>query len=158
MANTINPVWYAEGGIFAAAVLPVVHHCSPTAAATIAANINLGPAIMVTGGTSTDFAAIKSAFESVYACMNITCEDVGGFRDTSTDPGYYVGAEPCTSPPPPSAPPPYVVDNDVIPSWAIAIIAAIGGLFLFVGICFCYVIQMEKAGKPVFITTVKPAV
>jgi hypothetical protein len=156
MATTVNYAWYSEGGIFAAAIVPVVHHCSATAATTIATNINLGSGIIVVGGGSTNFAAVKGAFESVYGCMNITCADVGGFWNDGAN-AYYTGADPCVDPSPPNAPPPSspIEPEEVIPSWAIAIIAVIAALFVFVGLCFAYVIQMEKSGKPIFVSMSK---
>merc|ERR1719388_134011 len=38
-------------------------------------------------------AAVKSAFEKTYACLGITCADVGGIIISGTE--YYEGAEPC---------------------------------------------------------------
>jgi hypothetical protein len=42
----------------------------------------------------TDFAAVKSALESTYGCLGITCADVGGVIDDGTG-TYKVGAAPC---------------------------------------------------------------
>lgn len=78
----------AEGVVFAAAVLPLVHACSPDAAKTIHDNMQTGQR------GSCDFAAVKSAFESVYDCMGVTCADVGGLYDSVTE-TYQEGAEPC---------------------------------------------------------------
>jgi len=75
----------AEGATFAAAVLPRVHACSPTDAKTIYDNMRVD-------APSTNFAAVKTAFENNYECMNIKCNDVGGLYSV-TD--YYEGAEPC---------------------------------------------------------------
>ena len=61
----------AEAAAFAAAVLPRVHSCSTTDAATIEAALKMD-------GTSTDFNTVKAAFERNYACMNVTCADIGG--------------------------------------------------------------------------------
>ena len=73
----------AEGAIFAAAVLPQVHACSATHATTIATNLAMT-------STSTDFNAIKAAFEACYSSMGITCADVGGLWNAgATPPGYY---------------------------------------------------------------------
>lgn len=39
--------------------------------------------------------AVKEAFESVYSCISITCEDIGGLLESEGK--YYEGAEPCTA-------------------------------------------------------------
>lgn len=76
-----------ELSAFAAAVLPVVHACSPADAALIHSNVKVG-------AVSTNFAAVKGAFERNYACMGITCKEVGGFYDGAVG-DYYSGAAPC---------------------------------------------------------------
>jgi hypothetical protein len=78
----------AEGATFAAAILPLVHACNEEAAATIYSNAKIGQ------NGSGDYAAVKSAFESVYECLGITCQDVGGLYDESTG-TYFEGASPC---------------------------------------------------------------
>ena len=77
----------AEGAAFAAAVLPRIHAASPGAANTIYNSMRVG-------ASKTDFKAVKSAFESVYADMGISCADVGGLWNEATK-GYYSGMEPC---------------------------------------------------------------
>jgi len=80
----------AEGAVFAAAVLPRVHAADPAAAKVIYDNMRVG-------APSTDFAAVKTAFESVYDSIGIKCEDIGGlFNDA--DNSYYAGMEPCGLP------------------------------------------------------------
>ena len=76
-----------EGAVFAASVLPRIHAADPKAAKIIYDNMKVG-------ATSTDQAAVKKAFESVYSDLGITCKQVGGLYSTS-DAGYYEGAEPC---------------------------------------------------------------
>jgi hypothetical protein len=76
-----------ELAAFAAAVLPLVHACSPDDAALIYNNAKVG-------ANSTNFAAVKGAFERNYACMGITCKEVGGFFDVAVG-NYYSGAAPC---------------------------------------------------------------
>jgi len=77
----------AEGAVFAASVLPRIHAADKKAAKIIYDNMKVG-------AMSTDQAAVKKAFESVYDDLGITCEHVGGLYSTS-DVGYYPGAEPC---------------------------------------------------------------
>ena len=77
----------AEGAIFAAAVLPVVHACDAGAAQTIADNVKVG------NQGSGNFAAVKTAFESTYECMGVNGDHVGGLYDTASA-SYYAGAEP----------------------------------------------------------------
>jgi len=77
----------AEGATFAAAVLPMVHAASSSAASTIHDNMKVG-------ATSTDFKAVKSAFESVYSKMGLTCADIGGLWFEGEN-KYYPGMEPC---------------------------------------------------------------
>merc|ERR1712157_633791 len=60
-----------EGAVFAAAIVPRVAYCSSTDAATIMTNMKIG-------ASSTSFAAVMTAFKNNYACMNITCAEVGG--------------------------------------------------------------------------------
>jgi len=42
------------------------------------------------------FTAVKAAFESVYTCLGITCEDVGGLL-SGTGTEYFESAEPCVT-------------------------------------------------------------
>jgi len=78
----------AEGAIFAAGILPIVHSCDEDAARLIYDNMRMG--------SSVDFESVKEAFEGVYKCMNIECSDIGGLVDTSTGgTSYYETAEPC---------------------------------------------------------------
>jgi hypothetical protein len=78
----------AEGATFAAAVLPLVHSCDEEAADVIYKNMRAGE------DGPADFPTVKRAFESVYACMKVRCEDVGGLYDPTTG-GYLKLASPC---------------------------------------------------------------
>ena len=69
----------AEGAVFTAAVLPLVHECNVAAAKTISDEMKFG---LYDQGDYPDFAAVKAAFESTYDCLGITCADVGGLSDT----------------------------------------------------------------------------
>ena len=143
----------AEGAVFAAACLPRVHYCSPSAAASIYNNVKLGAAF-------TDYAAVKTAFESVYSCLNITCQDVGGIISTGSS--YYAGAGPCNDAvPPPSAPPTPVIEKEKMPAWAVLLIIVVAAMCLIFSSCFFYLVKREKAGKPMFLnlattTTISP--
>merc|ERR1719506_2975968 len=70
----------AEGATFSAAVLPLVHHCSPVAASTISEHLKFG---LYDAGTFPDFSEVKEAFESAYPCLGITCAHVGALPGTS---------------------------------------------------------------------------
>lgn len=78
----------AEGSVFAASVVPLVHHCSRGDAHIIYSNMRQG------FGTP-DFRRVKAAFERNYKCMGITCEAVGGLYDFDSL-GYLKHAGPCT--------------------------------------------------------------
>ena len=79
----------AEGAVFAASVLPIVHYCNSDDAYTIYENLGVG-------SPPADFAAVKQAFEKNYNCMGISCSDVGGLYDDATS-LYLDGAGPCSS-------------------------------------------------------------
>ena len=85
-----EPKAVGEGAVFAAAVLPIVHACSPSDAQIIYDNMNVA-------STSTNFGVVKSAFERNYACMGITCAQVGGYYDKALQ-EYFPGAAPCQDP------------------------------------------------------------
>lgn len=80
---------HAEGAIFAASVLPLVHACNPDDAEFIYENMRASPA-----RTRPDFKGIKRAFERNYECMGITCASVGGLYDEN-DQNYLQHASPC---------------------------------------------------------------
>lgn len=78
----------AEAATFAAAVLPRVHSCSAADAQTIYDNTKIG-------ATSTDFTAVKTAVEGNYACMGVTCAQIGGYqKDGAYKAGFAAG---CTT-------------------------------------------------------------
>merc|ERR1711865_1356923 len=76
----------AEMVAFTGAILPRVAACSVTDAATIRSNM------FIDGTVSSGFSAVKQAFENNYACMGITCAQIGGLM---LNDGYYDGASPC---------------------------------------------------------------
>jgi hypothetical protein len=87
-SDTADPKAEVEGATFAAAVLPIINECNPRSAEAIYDNLRIG-------ATSTEFSLVKNALEENYACMGITCADVGGyFDDANAD--YYAGAGPCS--------------------------------------------------------------
>ncbi|KAL3923597.1 MAG: hypothetical protein SGILL_001567 [Bacillariaceae sp.] len=77
----------AEGAVFAASVLPLVHACNADAAATVYNNLKVGQR------NSANFQQVREAFESVYECMGIRSEYIGGLWDSSTK-QYMKGAAP----------------------------------------------------------------
>lgn len=79
-----------EAAIFAAGILPKVHECDAAAAATIYENVKLNNMM-----SKANFPAVKAAFESVYECLKVTCEEVGGLVNTTTRNTYVSGAGPC---------------------------------------------------------------
>jgi hypothetical protein len=84
--NMASPKNAAEGATFSAAVLPLVHHCNTASAAVVSDNLKFG--LFPTGGDAvtarhSDFAAVKAAFEDVYACLGITCAHVGSLVGAS---------------------------------------------------------------------------
>merc|ERR1719399_1070989 len=104
----------AEGAAFSAAILPRGAACNNDAAKLISDNM----AIDSTASMKSGFAAVKSAFESTYACMGMTCEDVGGLTSgsgsaddsrrrrgsssSSSSSSYADGAAPCARTPEPT--------------------------------------------------------
>jgi hypothetical protein len=95
---------------------------------------------MKIGATATSFAAVKAAFENNYACMEITCEEVGGLW-FSAENRYYDGAEPCAS----GTPTTFIVtqEEEKLPTWAIIVIivVAVLALCLLVATIYC---MMQK--------------
>ena len=67
----------AEGAIFAAGVLPIIHACDEQAASTIYDSMKIQSTVNV------NFPAVKQAFESCYSKIGITCEDVGGIVNSA---------------------------------------------------------------------------
>jgi len=84
----------AEYNAFAIAVVPLVHACDPTAADVIARSAAIPDgALSMSYSMPEGFANVKTAFESTYACMGVTCADVGGLLNGDT---HYAGMEPCS--------------------------------------------------------------
>jgi len=82
--------YIGESATLAASVLPIIHACEgngPQDAEIIYNNLN-------TGSTMVDFGQVKAAFERNYGCLNIVCEEVGGYWDPAEN-NYRDGAQPC---------------------------------------------------------------
>lgn len=132
----------AEGAVFAAAVLPRVNAANPKAAQTIYNNLKVGAG-------STDHAAVKSAFESVYADMGITCADVGGLWNEGTK-DYFPGMSPCRTVVSSMSTEVVTESNNTL---AIALGCTFGALFAIAAAMVVYMRSKEKEGKPVFKTS-----
>jgi Notch-like protein len=125
----------AEAATFAAAILPRVAFCSASDAKTIHDNLKVGAA-------STDFAVVKAAFERNYACMNITCADVGGYYDDSAN-AYKAGFEPCSD----------GSDDDMQRVWMI--VGIVGGVVVLA--ILLYIVYKMKKRKAAGATKTPPS-
>jgi hypothetical protein len=65
----------AEGATFSAAVLPLVNYCNSASAKIISDELKFG---QFDASDYPDWPAVKSAFESTYDCLGISCAHVGG--------------------------------------------------------------------------------
>ena len=73
-ANSGGDKERAEAWAFAMAILPLIHQCDPGVASTVITNMKVGAENPMVDG----WAAVKSAVESTYQCLGITCDDIGG--------------------------------------------------------------------------------
>jgi len=123
----------AEGAVFMAAVIPRVHASSPADAAIIYENMKIGAA-------STDYKAVKKAFERNYEAMGVNGALIGGLFNGATN-AYYEGAEPKQD---------NSVTGDSNNGLAIGLGsgAAVVALLALCGVF--YMRQREVQGKPVF--------
>jgi hypothetical protein len=118
-----------EAAVYALAVAPLVHHCSPEDAAIIVANLK------AKSPTNVDFAAVKGALERNYHCMKVRCHHVGGIYDDVTD-SYKEGAGPCSDL--------TVGLTEQQKKWAMALGISFGSIFL-IAIIVCVVGRSEGA-------------
>lgn len=93
--NEVTGTDKAIGAAYAASIVPLVASCNFKDAEII------GDA-METMTKESDFAMVKSAFEKNYACLAVTCTDVGGYWDAEKK-TYNADAAPCTFDVPQSA-------------------------------------------------------
>jgi len=128
----------AEGAVFAAAILPRVAACNPDVAKLISDNMKIDAANHMSAG----FVAIKQAFESTYACLGITCEDIGGLLKSQLVMGEYKDlAAPCITPSPQAM----TETKDEIPGWTIAVIIVIAVALIFA--CATTALFFSQANK-----------
>jgi hypothetical protein len=135
----------AEGAVFAASVLPRIYAASPQAAQTIYDNMKVD-------ASSTDSAAVKKAFESVYPDLGINCADIGGLWNEATS-DYYAGYGPCKTIVSTSSQAATQNNNTL----AIVLGSVFGGLFLVAVGMVLYMRTREKQGEPVFKTSTHTA-
>lgn len=83
---------WAEGWAFAAAALPRLHYCDTNVADFVRANLDVRLSSPVPDG----WQLLKTHVESTYACLGITCADVGSFQNSA---GIYSGMEACVDAP-----------------------------------------------------------
>jgi len=135
----------SEGATFAAAVLPRLHSCSAADAETVYNNMRIG-------ATATVFANVRAAFENNYACLNISCADVGGLVLTSGL--YYDDFAPCVDPTTTTTttttPPGVASTDDEISDSAMSyIIAGVVAAVIFL-LVIVVLVYKERKGSPVF--------
>ena len=166
----------AEGAAFAAAVLPRIHAAceSRTSPAVVVSAPASSPFLIVVfvvfcaflalaaapgaatiiydnmkvGAPSTNFGAVKGAFESTYKKIGFSCADIGGLWSIGEG-GYFPGTEPCTENVPSAAPDAEGGGTNYV---AIGISCAFGGLFFIAFTLVIYMRKREKEGNPVFKT------
>ena len=124
-----------KSATLAATILPIIHYCNQTDAATIFQNMQL----KASSNRTVDFVAVKQAFENNYECMGITCEDVGGVWE-SGDYGQF--ASPCVSKNMVTTPP----ENAGIILTMFGVVAIVG-LVVFTILIVDYYRKLNKYGR-----------
>ena len=90
---------------------------------------------------SAGFVAIKQAFESTYACLGITCEDIGGLLKSKLVMGEYKDkAAPCVT-----SSPSETISETNTPGWTIAVIIVIVVALIFA--CTTTALFFSQANK-----------
>merc|ERR1711957_569193 len=97
----------------------------------------------IDGTMSSEFSAVKLAFENNYACMGITCAQVGGLM---LNDGYYDGASPCEDT---SAPTTSSTSDDDDDFFKIAfVVAVVVVALLVVAIAVLYCKMQSQSTEP----------
>mmetsp|Transcript_37823 Transcript_37823/g.61801 ORF Transcript_37823/g.61801 Transcript_37823/m.61801 type:complete len:113 (-) Transcript_37823:123-461(-) len=104
---------------------------------------------MKVDASSTDFKAVKAAFESVYAEVGISCTDIGGLWNEGTN-MYYSGMEPCAETISTMNSEVETKNNNTL---AVALGCTFGALFAIAAAMVVYMRSREKQGTPVFKTS-----
>jgi len=157
-ANMIN--YWGKAYTYGAAILPLVNYCSPSAATIIQNNVNINQAQPMQNG---GFAAVYSAVQSVFPCLNITCAAVGapGFASlpVCTDSTAATTFVPTTS----TAPPATMPINPTTEAWLVVLVVFLIAFYV-VSLCVTYrcakrdaVNQIEGIGmKPIRVANRRP--
>jgi hypothetical protein len=80
----------ASGSIFAASLLPLIYSCNPKDAEIVYD-------YMRAGLFDSDYPSVRAALERNYACLGVTCLQIGGIYEKSMG-GYLGKAAPCLDP------------------------------------------------------------
>ena len=143
----------AERTAFAASIIPRIAACPDGGAEdaeVLWSSMKHGAPL----GDADTYRLVKSTFEKYYSCLNITCEEVGGFYDNRAGGGdYYPDSNPCTPPPPPGG---ALLNNEAI----IGVVIGGGVALIFCLLACCCIIRLvreEKKGKPIFTSLTDPA-
>jgi len=126
----------AEGAAFSAAILPLVAGCNSNAAKIISDNMAMNAVSPMSSG----FTSVKLAFESTYACVGITCADVGGLILAGST--YHPMAGPCVSTMVSAA---QAEEVEEMPVWAIAVLVVVSVLLL--AMCVTAFICRKRANQ-----------
>lgn len=115
----------AEGCIFARSVLPQIAYCDQRVADIVEANMHHD----LTNPVKDGYKLVKTQIESVYDCLNITCDNIGGLL--AYDDVYFDGMGPCDD---------KVVKMDITLSTgvivAVALISVFGALALMFSVYY----------------------
>lgn len=82
---------FAEGSAFATGILPKVYECNRAVATLIDEKFQ----IKAGNDAGSDPTGFLAAVRSVYGCIGVTCEDIGGLIESGDQ--YFAGFGPCTS-------------------------------------------------------------
>lgn len=110
----------AELWAFAAALLPLIDHYSPSAASILRSNAYIKNSAVVPDG----YANVMFELQQTYSQIGISCTDVGGLASSSYASGYYPGMEPCVedSSSTTTTTTDSNDDSNSVPGWGIALI------------------------------------
>jgi len=87
-----TPKEKAEGVAFLGAIIPQLHSCSHSDAGLVMQHMWIDGDIDY---SADGFKTVKEAFQRNYACMGVSCADIGGHLDDLTD-DFHADFRPCT--------------------------------------------------------------